>query len=173
MELKSAKLCFKYGKKFNLLNKLLTFKKGQLPNKVSTISRPTNLKKGQYCLFGPEKAKPGNPGPFIPGAVGDGGGVGGGWPAPQLLVARVCEYFYVKKDCEERARKECACEEDSYWSGKQTAFLVQTKNEKHAKIGICYQIRIKIYKVKMSRIAIWPGGSDVQLDQLFSSQIKY
>ena len=38
------------------------FKKGQLLNKFFKIWKLTNLKKGQICLFGLEKVKPGNPG---------------------------------------------------------------------------------------------------------------
>ena len=37
-----------------------TLKKGQLLNKFSKISRPTNFKEGQIWFFGLEKAKPGN-----------------------------------------------------------------------------------------------------------------
>ena len=39
----------------------MDLKKGQLLNKFSNISRPTNLKKDQNCFLGFEKAKPGNP----------------------------------------------------------------------------------------------------------------
>ena len=51
---------------FYSINFYRLIKKGQLPNKFSKISRPTNLKKDQICFLGLEKTKhlnlePGNP----------------------------------------------------------------------------------------------------------------
>ena len=63
LELKNAELCFKKGKYFLFYHiNFYRRKKGQLLNKFSKISRPTNLKRGQICFFGLEKAKPGNTG---------------------------------------------------------------------------------------------------------------